>query len=493
MNPRTTAWLALAALALGVFIYLVEIRGGEQQAEVERQGKRLFPELDGAQVDRLWLTTSDGHEVSLERRAQDETWKMVEPVAAPASAGAIDAILAGLEDIEHESQIDRPADLSPFGLGDGAPRVRFEGPAGEGELVLGANTPVGGNRYVLRPAAKQIDLVRSFSLNAFEEPTDELRDKRVLPFETASVLRARFRWLGTEVAVERRDGGWWLIEPFEGPADASTIDTLLSNLTYLRAEGFIDDPSSADAQSLGDPVFSALLEGEGGDPLQLGFVAGGVLGTDEGLRAARGRSGLLYQIAADRIDDWPRRVVDYRDKTVSQFDVSEARTFELVFTGAAAPGGERAAPVRVQAELAEGGWVAGPEPMDPERAAALMAELARLEGIDIAADAMGEGERGSIGLRPPRVLIRVWGEGESAAAAPLLAEISVGDEVPGGGFFASRRGSEIVYLLDAAMASEIPVSLAAFRETFSSTPEAEPIDTPSADQGFDSASDVPEI
>ena len=481
MNPRTTVWLALAALVLGAFIYLFEIRGGEERDQAESRGKRLFPELVDARIDRLSLTTSDGHEVDLERISDEEGdagWKLTAPVAAPASEGAVAAILTGLEEIERESEIPMPEDLEPFGLGDGAPRLRFEGTGLKGELILGGTAPVGASRYVLMPGGSRIDLVHSFRLNAFGESLDDLRDKRVLPFATATVHRARFSWPGTHVVVERRAGGWWLREPIEGPANASMIDTLLADLAYLRAEGFIDEAVEPRALGLDAPAFAAVLEvpresdasdTETGDSLQIDFAVGDVLDSDEGRRSARGRSGMLYQIASERLEDWPRRVVDYRDKTVSQFDVSAARTFELVFFSAAAePHGEEAAMplVRIQAELADAGWVAGPEPMAPGRAAALIAALARLEGIDIVADAMGDDERGAIGLRPAAVSIRVWGGGESGAEAPLLAELSIGAEAPRGGFFAKRQDADIVYLIDAALASEIPVSLVAFRESF---------------------------
>jgi hypothetical protein len=279
--------------------------------------------------------------------------------------------------------------------------------------------------------------------------------------------------------------------PVEGPADASSVDTLLADIAFLSAEGFADDEEgAAEALETAEPAFTLRLEvqassqessGEpdapAGDTPALELVVGPPVdpGSDDEIgarRIARGRDGMLFELAAERLDDWPRQVVAYRDKTLSQFDVSQARTFELVFTPEAGDSaGDPAPPVRVQAEFTGTGWVSGPEAMAPERAGALVAELAYLEGIDIVADDLGETERTALGLRPPRALIRVWGEGESGASAPLLAELSIGRAQPGRGVFAKRRDGDVVYLLDPALAAEIPFSLEAFREGFVQGPE----------------------
>ena len=131
--------------------------------------------------------------------------------------------------------------------------------------------------------------------------------------------------------------------------------------------------------------------------------------------------------------------------------------------------------------------------MAPERAAALVAELAYLEGIDIVADDLGAAERSALGLRPPRVAIRVWGEGESGASAPLLAELSIGREQPGRGVFAKRRDGDVVYLLDPALAAEIPFSVEAFRQGFIERAEVEPGAEVDVEGEVEALDDVPEI
>lgn len=553
MQPRTTVWLALVALALGAFIYLFEVRGGDERARAEALEKRLFAGLEVARIERLELSTADGQAAVIER--DGDRWMLVEPLSAPASPAAVKAILDALEGLEREGGVDAPDDLAPFELAEGAHRVGFSGEGVTGELLLGRATPVGANRYVIVPGASRIDLVRSFRLNAFEAPLDDLRDKRVLPLEIAAVKRLTARWPGQSVELERRDDGWWMTAPLESRADTSSVDTLLADVAFLSAEGFVDAASAADRRAvagLAEPAFALRVEGmrdaassdapTGQAPDAVGETAPGstspsafaleltvgpVLERDAGLRVAKGRDGMLFAIAAERLDDWPREVVAYRDKTLSQFDVSEARTFELAFaadespTPEAAPAGQRdqpagerdqaagerdqaagggdeaagaadGAPLRIQAELAGAQWRSAPEAMAPSRAAALIAELAHLEGIDIVAERLGDAERAALGLRPPRVSIRVWGDGDSGASAPLLAELSLGHAHAGRGVFAKRRDSDVVYVLDPALAAEIPLSVESFRSDFVEAPDAPAADG-SEEHEPGPADDVPEI
>ena len=50
MNPRTTAILALLVAALGAFVWLYEIRGGEARSEEEAK-KRVFRDVKADSID----------------------------------------------------------------------------------------------------------------------------------------------------------------------------------------------------------------------------------------------------------------------------------------------------------------------------------------------------------------------------------------------------------------------------------------------------------
>ncbi len=462
MQPRHTAVLALIAALLGAFIYFYEIRGGAERTAAEAKRNQLWPEIEADQITSLSVTTVHGVQVDLVREGEGEgagaRWQITSPIDFPASSSAVDAMLAGLAELSSEKRVQGD-DLAAFGLGPDAASISFVANGAPRTVRLGGSAPVGGERYVLLDDASDIVLVPANALVAFGKTLDELRDTRVWPFETAAVQRARFAWVDGAVELERRSDGWWLIDPVEERADRLRVDGLLSDLAYLRADGFPEDdvaPSAFDA-----PFFAAELSGAGATLVDVDLVAAAPTAGAEPRIVIRGREGALFEVAAERADDWPRRVADYRDKTLSRFAIDAARSFEITLADAEGP-----EPVRIQGELVGGRWVTSPEPMSAAAASGVVTTLSSLDGIDVVADRLGPAEQASLGIAPPRIALRVWGEGSSGATAPLLADVVLGRTRPGIGTYAAQAGGDAILLIDEATAGLLPTSLTAFRGAF---------------------------
>ena len=122
--------------------------------------------------------------------------------------------------------------------------------------------------------------------------------------------------------------------------------------------------------------------------------------------------------------------------------------------------------VTITGENSDAGWTTKPDAMAPGLASRLVAELARLDADDIAAEKMGGAELAAIGLEPPRTTLRVFGAApEGGGEAPELAKLIIGVE-QGGSIFAQVPGRETVYRVPSALAEHVPISLEAFRNRF---------------------------
>jgi hypothetical protein len=464
VNPRTTGILFLVALALGAFIYLYEIRGERERLEAEAAAKQLFPEVEEAQVQAIELTTKDGQRARLER--DDGGWRLRQPLDFPADDITLNGMASSLAQLASEQVVEEPQPPDVYGLGEAARVVRFETPAGEHVLRIGNATPVGANTYVATERDAPVYAVPTYRTSSFERALDELREKRVLRFDRAAIARVEARWPDGGVTLQKDAEQWRVVAPIEDRADETTVESLLSDLAFLRAQGFLDEPPPEARAALEDPAFAVTLEtaaapaAEGAEarpPLRFELVVGG--GLVDGGRVARGASESLYRIEKERLDDFPRQLAAYRFKQLAHFVATDARRLELVFQPAS--GGE---PVTIQGQQGEAGWSTAPEAMAAGTVSRLVAELSRLRAADILADAMGEAELAALGLRPPRVVARVLGEGGDEA--PVLAEIHLGQVDPERGIVARAAGDERVYRLDHALAEHVPVSLEAFRNRF---------------------------
>jgi hypothetical protein len=468
VNPRTTGILfVVAVVVIGGVWWNENVRKG--QAEVaEAEARELFPDVTVDDVAWVALETTDRRDARVERR--DGGFRLVEPLDFAVDRTAVDGIVGALAEVKSEAVIESPQAADVYGLGDDADTVRFGAGDDEHVLRLGAKTPVGSNTYARRDDDPAVYTIPTYRANALRRSLDDLRDKRVLPFDREAVDRVELSWPGGEVALARGEDGWRVVAPLEDDADDETVDALLSDLSFLRAEGFVDDPPPDPGLGLDRPAFEARLtagaeaqEEEGGQARIFHLLVGDDLGGNE--RAARGREAATFRIPAERLDDFPRRVAAYRFKQLASFVPSDARQLEIAFHDP-----EAGAHV-VIAEHGEDGWTSSPETLAPGRAARMVAELSTLHGEDIVADAMPEAEQAELGLVPGNVVLRVRGEPAEDGPGEVLAEVVLGEIDPDQGIAARARGSDRIYRIDYELAEHLPISLEALRNRFLSEGE----------------------
>ncbi|MCP5068872.1 MAG: DUF4340 domain-containing protein, partial [bacterium] len=456
MNPRTTLWMTVAVAALGAFVWFWEVGGADERAAAELTEKEVFPDLVPADLSALVLQTTDEQSVRLERAA--EGWTLREPIEFPADASAADALANAVADLVTESVFDDPEPRESYGLA-GDPDVRATAGEREVALILGDPVPTGGNSYVAAEGDARVFSVATHRLGAMRKSLAELRDSRVLDFDLDAVRAVEVRWQDGGVGIAKQGDIWRLHKPLDAEADESAVSGLLSDLRFLRAEGYLDAPDDAQQAAFDSPAYRVILHGEQDAILADLQIAGAGDGTN---RIAKGRDGHLYEIAQSRFDDLPRTVVAFRFKELSRFEVNDAARFELTFR-------EADEDLTIQARLTEqGAWEAQPEALAPGKASRLLSELSTLEAVGIAAESMGEEELAGMGLAPAGAVLRVYPAEEGGEP---LAELSLGRIEPGRGIAAQRAGDPIVYWLDASLSEHLPVDLEAWRARFLATQE----------------------
>ena len=462
MSPRVTFLLFLLAAGLGAFVYLHEIRGADQRKEAEAKAKRLFPGVEVSDIDAISLTTTEGKTAEVVREAG--SWRVKKPVVAPGDPVALDGMASALAEISSQETIPDPQAPDVYGLGDSARLVNFRAKGVEHELRVGKTAPVGSNTYASTADAKNVYTVPTYRATTFQKSLDDLREHRVLRFDRNSIDRIEVGWNSGGVVLKKRDGVWRVTSPLEGPADDDTVDKLLSDASYLRADGFIDAPASDDAMALAKPEVTLALSGkspaQGEPPTSFTLKLGGPLPSNPKRRALRTDDGSVYEVATERIAEFPRDVAAYRFKEVSRFSPSDANRIELAFQQEAGK-----PPVVIALDRGDAGWTSNAEPLVPGKAVRLAAELSHLRAVGIVSDHPTEAELKEHGLAPPQVTMRVLGAKPPSGEAPLLADVEIGTSDAQGAAAKSSK-SETLYRLAPELAEHIPGDLAVWREKF---------------------------
>jgi hypothetical protein len=303
-------------------------------------------------------------------------------------------------------------------------------------------------------------------VNALAKSLDDLREKRILRFDADAARRVSLHWPGGKVVLARGDPGWKLEEPIVGPADQTTVDELLSDLSFLRASGFVDAPTPQQEGLLAAPELEVEIEirpeQEGGEARQLKLAIGG-RESAEGERLARAEgTPALFRLPSERLLDFPREVGSYRFRELARFDLDQAERLEIAFQ----PPGQAA--VTVTAIRGEQGWSSTPDAVEPAKLATMIDELSRLRANKILADSMGEAELRELGLAPPNARLTVSGE------PGQLAQVDLGVSKGADGLVARSSSGSTVYLLASHLGDVFPVSLEALRSGFLDQPGPTP-------------------
>ena len=441
MSVRGAVVLAFLAGLLAVGVYQLEFRPVGQGSEAGPEA--LFENLSAADVDWVELPTTDGRSLRAERIPSG--WEIVSPSRVRADAIAFDGLASQLASLVSEGHLEAPGRLEDFGVGDSADRIRFGAQDQVQTLRLGGRTPVGGHTYVRVNQDSAVAWIATWRTNALRKSWMDWRDRRVLDFDQAAIDSLEVDGIVGPLQMVRRGMLWFLTQPIEVQADVDEVESLLTDLAFLQADGFIDEDEVASALAiLQEPTFDFRLqrdEGELAGELRLAAWR-------DGQWVASGRDGTLFLLSADRFKEWPRRLFDYRAKSLGGFDVTLARSLQWRWPSFSAEG----APSEFEAHWRDGRWLTDREGVSQEQIRASLDGLSRLEAVGVLAEALGSEERSALGLSPERVWVRVTGE-----EGEVLTELLWGRYDAATGWPVVRADSPTLYRVEAGWKEFLPM------------------------------------
>ncbi|MBF0141904.1 MAG: DUF4340 domain-containing protein [Magnetococcales bacterium] len=181
------------------------------------------------------------------------SWRLAEPVAAPADEGAGKRLVEVLQATYERVAAPAPvADVAPFGLNPPKAKLSLvDDKSQELVLLLGEKSPTGGKRYLRIGEEGPVVLVDETSVAGMTQSLDELRDKRLLPGLTADRVAGVTLIRGEGVLTlekAQEGGGWQLLSPWTTPASATRVSAWIGGLVETRGSSFeaVSPPANPD-------------------------------------------------------------------------------------------------------------------------------------------------------------------------------------------------------------------------------------------------------
>ena len=231
-------------ILIGIFIclliaaFLVLQKPGERSANSTSTGF-LFT-VDSLLVDKVEINTP-ASSIVLEKRGME--WFISKPINYKANQSSVCQIIHQIKNLEIKNIVSsKPEKQSVFQVDQTGTQVTvFENGAEKAAFVLGKMAANYLESYARRLNSNEVLLIEGASNYTFNRPIKEWRDKTILITPKESIKEVRYQYGDTTFDISFSDSTWFV---GKDKARKSTVESILSSLSDLQADDFIDSTIS---------------------------------------------------------------------------------------------------------------------------------------------------------------------------------------------------------------------------------------------------------
>jgi hypothetical protein len=241
--------------ALGGFLYWSQHRKPPFESAVPSNGSPVILKVDPSAAAQLVIKQKGSDPVMVNK--VEGKWQITGPKPYLADQAAVFGVLSTLSALSADRVVEeKAADRKQYGLEE--PAVEVD--AGMHQLMLGDDTPAGGDVYAAVAGDPRVFTVSSYTKASLAKSLNDLRDKNLLTLNGDQVSRVELIEKGQDLEFDRTKDGWQILKPTASPADAGAVNDLVRSLTSAKMD--LNAVGTGFAQ--GTPVGMAKLTGDSG-------------------------------------------------------------------------------------------------------------------------------------------------------------------------------------------------------------------------------------
>jgi hypothetical protein len=333
--------LLVAALAAFIWFFEREVPSTDERRELE---SRLLP-IEVEEVTSVFVER-DGMGTRLERiegEGTDENangeWRLAEPLVSRADGEEVRSLLSSLTGLEKKREL---SGIAPSEVGLETPRLRLTIATAEDEWTLSVGSEVPAtDDVVVSVEGRGAFVTAGRFVEDLEREPGEWRARDVIAAHADEIREIRILGSRDDLVLVREDDHFVLEEPVRDAADEEAVGELLTALTGLEVEQFLDGELIGPDLGLDPPSYEMAVTFEGREePL---VVRLGALEPGGELRFGEAE-GQRFTVETDlpSILDRPYELFQSRDWTeIESFEIDAVQlTLEDVETGLVRADGE---------------------------------------------------------------------------------------------------------------------------------------------------------
>jgi hypothetical protein len=237
MSKNIYALIGLFAVLL-IIAFLVLQKPGEQSAKSSSLGALL--NIDSASVNRIEVKTASSS-LDLEKKGVD--WFIVNPISYKANQAFIAQIIHQLKNLENKGTVsNKPDKFGVFQVDQSGTQIKlFENGTEKASIVLGKMAASYTESYARKLNSDDVMIVEGAFSYSFSRPVKDWRDRTILNVPRESINEISYQYGDTAFILSLKDSVWII---GRDRANRSSVDGILSALSNLQADDFIDSTFS---------------------------------------------------------------------------------------------------------------------------------------------------------------------------------------------------------------------------------------------------------
>ena len=277
------------------------------------------------QLQEIEIKRRSGETVRLQRN--DSKWQITAPKSLPADADAVSSMLSTLSSLSSDRTIeDKATSLEQYGLIQPAIELEITDKNKKtSKLLVGDDTPAGTAVYAAITGDPRVFALSSYKKSSLDKSTNDLRDKRLLTFDSDKVSSIELTAKKQTIVFGRSKDEWQIVKPKPFRADRSQVEELLRTLRDAKMDlgASEDEKKAAAAFSAGTPLAGAsVTDVSGTHELQVRK------NKDDYYAKSSAVSG-IYKISSGTGPGLDKGLDDFRNKKLFDFGFADPDKIEL--------------------------------------------------------------------------------------------------------------------------------------------------------------------
>ena len=379
------------------------------------------------QIQAIRIQHANGDVVELRR--DSGKWRITQPKELAADPDAATSLVSALTSVTADKTIeDKAADITPYGLNHPTLDVIVTKKDGSSnELLIGDDTPNASGSYAKLPNDPRVFTVFSFVKTSLDKSLNDLRDKRLLAFDSDKLTRVELAAKGQPIEFSKNGSNEWeIIKPRPLRADSAQVDTLIGKLKDAKMDSGVsadDAKKAAAAFASGTKVATATVtDSSGTQTLEVRKDK------DKNYYAKGSAIEGIYKITSDVGDALDKSIDDFRNKKVFDFGFSDPTKLDTKNGGSAL----------VTYTKTGDKWMSGPKTMDNSTVQNLIDKLRDLSASKFPDSGGGE---------------PVFEASVTSNSGKRVEKVTITKQ--GSNYFAKREGEPSIYELDSKAVEDL--------------------------------------